>query len=58
MAHYMVPRYLRVLSALARTETGKIQKTALRAEGVTPDTWDREAAGIEVRRESIGGSGG
>ena len=26
----------------------------LRAEGLTTDTWDREAAGIVVKREKIG----
>ena len=32
------------------TENGKIKKGALREAGVTADTWDREAAGIRVRR--------
>lgn len=54
MAHFMVPRYLRVMETLPRTETGKIQKSALRADGVTSDTWDREKAGIVVRRQKIG----
>ena len=39
----MVPRYVRVVAELPKTPTGKIQKTALRREGVTPDCWDREA---------------
>jgi hypothetical protein len=30
----------------------------LRAEGLTADTWDREAAGIVVKREKIGAKGG
>jgi crotonobetaine/carnitine-CoA ligase len=32
------------------TENGKIKKGALRDAGVTTDTWDREAAGVRVRR--------
>ncbi len=28
----------------------------LKDEGVTSDTWDREAAGIKIKREKIGGS--
>jgi crotonobetaine/carnitine-CoA ligase len=32
------------------TENGKIKKGVLRDAGVTTDIWDREAAGIKVRR--------
>jgi len=53
LPHFMVPRYVRVLPELPRTATNKVQKTALRAEGVTPDTWDREAAGIAIKREAL-----
>lgn len=48
MAYYQVPRYIRVVDAFDKTETHRIKKTKLREEGVTPDTWDREKAGIEV----------
>jgi crotonobetaine/carnitine-CoA ligase len=54
MAHFMVPRYVRIVEALPRTPTAKIEKVKLRAEGLTPDTWDRESAGIVVKREKIG----
>ncbi len=54
MAHFMVPRYVRVVGELPRTPTAKVRKIELRELGVTPDTWDREAAGISVRREKIG----
>lgn len=50
MPHYMVPRYIRVMDALPKTPTNKIQKYAIRDEGVTDDTWDREAAGITLKR--------
>jgi len=54
MAHFMIPRYVRVVDGLPRTPTAKIEKVKLRAEGLTADTWDREKAGIEVKREKIG----
>ena len=51
LAHSMIPRYLRVLAELPKTPTAKVQKVALRAEGVTADTWDRERAGIRISRD-------
>ena len=44
MARFMVPRYLRQLDALPKTPTDKVEKFRLQTEGVTRDTWDREAA--------------
>lgn len=51
MPYYMVPRYIRVLNELPKTHTNKVEKYVLRSAGLTADTWDRERAGIEVRRE-------
>ncbi len=53
MSHFMVPRYIRVLAELPKTPTNKVQKTGLRDEGVTEDTWDREAAGLRLRKEEL-----
>jgi len=53
MPHYMIPRYVRVLPELPLTLTNKVQKSELRAQGVTHDTWDREAAGIRIRRQRL-----
>ena len=50
MAYFMVPRYVEVVDALPKTQTGKIRKYTLRERGLTPGTWDREAAGIRLRR--------
>ena len=50
MAHFMVPRYLDFVPELPKTPTGKIRKAVLREAGLTPTTWDREAAGIKVAR--------
>jgi crotonobetaine/carnitine-CoA ligase len=49
LAHFMIPRYVRTVEALPRTPTHKVQKHLIRAQGVTDDTWDREAAGIRIR---------
>ncbi len=45
MPKFMVPRYVRVLDDLPRTEASmRVRKHELRAQGVTPDTWDRQAS--------------
>jgi crotonobetaine/carnitine-CoA ligase len=49
--HFAVPRYIEFRDDLPRTPTNKVQKFRLREEGVTERTWDREAAGIQVRRQ-------
>jgi carnitine-CoA ligase len=54
MAYFMLPRYIRVLDELPKTPSSKVLKAQLRSEGVTPDTWDRERAGVVVRRDRIG----
>ncbi|PJK27498.1 AMP-binding protein [Minwuia thermotolerans] len=53
MAHFMVPRYVRVVAELPKTPTAKVQKAELRKEGVTDDTWDREAAGIRLKGDRL-----
>jgi carnitine-CoA ligase len=53
MARFMVPRYVRIVEALPKTPTAKVEKARLRSEGITPDTWDREAAGMKVGREKL-----
>ncbi len=50
MAYFMVPRYVRIMDQLPKTPTEKVQKVILREEGVSPDTWDREVAGYQVKR--------
>lgn len=54
MPHFMVPRYIRFSDDLPKTPTQKVQKHLLRGEGVTPETFDREKAGIRIKRERIG----
>ena len=57
MAHFMLPRYIRVIAEMPKTPTAKIEKHRLRAEGVTTDTWDREAHGVTVRGGQVAGLG-
>jgi crotonobetaine/carnitine-CoA ligase len=54
MAHFMLPRFIRIIDDLPKTPTQKVQKNLLKDAGVTADTWDREAAGIKVKRQKIG----
>ncbi len=53
MPYFMVPRYIRIVDELPKTPSAKVLKADLRKEGVTGDTWDREAAGLRIRRESL-----
>src|SRR3954451_149484 len=50
MPYFMVPRYIRFVDTLPKTPTERVQKVKLREEGITADTFDREAAGITIRR--------
>jgi len=53
IAHFMIPRFVRLVEEFPRTPTQKIEKHRLRSEGVTQQTWDREAAGIKIRRMKL-----
>ncbi len=50
MPRFAVPRYIEFVAELEKTETGKLRKQALRDDGVTDATWDRESVGYEVPR--------
>lgn len=41
MAHFALPRYIRWMDDLPRNASERVQKFRLRAEGLTPGTWDR-----------------
>ena len=53
LPYFMVPRYVRVMAELPKTPTAKVQKVGLRADGITPDTWDRETDQITIKREKL-----
>ena len=52
MAYYIVPRYVEFAADLPRTMSEKVQKYKLReaAEARLEQIWDREKAGIKLRR--------
>jgi carnitine-CoA ligase len=53
LAYFMIPRYIRMLTDLPKTPSAKVIKAQLRAEGITVDTWDRQKAGIRIRRDKL-----
>ncbi len=53
LPYFMVPRYIRIVDALPKTETAKVQKAELRVQGITADTWDRDASGLKIKREQL-----
>ncbi|MEZ5101733.1 MAG: AMP-binding protein [Thermoleophilia bacterium] len=53
VAYFMIPRYFRTATDLPMTPTEKIRKVLLRDQGLTEDTWDREAAGIVIQAERL-----
>lgn len=55
LPYYAVPRYIRQVSGIPKTDTNKARKVGFRDEGVTEDTWDRESEGIRLRRERLQG---
>lgn len=50
MPYFAVPRYIELVSEIPKTPNQKVRKSVLREQGITPGTWDREAAGIKVRK--------
>ena len=50
MPYFAIPRYIEFLDALPKTPTEKVQKAKLREAGLTPNTWDRESVGYQVKR--------
>lgn len=50
MAYFMIPRFVEIVDALPKTQTGKIQKFQLRERGNQDATWDRVAAGVKLRK--------
>ena len=53
MPYFMVPRYVRVVEDIPKTETNKVRKVVFREQGITADTWDREKAGMRLRRDRL-----
>jgi carnitine-CoA ligase len=53
LPYYAVPRYIEYVDSLPRTLALRPDKAALAERGVSDATWDREAAGIRLRRERL-----
>jgi crotonobetaine/carnitine-CoA ligase len=53
LPYYAVPRYLEYVDDLPRTVALRVDKALLRERGLSAETWDREAAGIRLRRERL-----
>jgi crotonobetaine/carnitine-CoA ligase len=53
LPHFTVPRYVRIVDGLPKTPTSKIKKHELRKVGLPQGTWDREAHGIQVKRQKL-----
>jgi crotonobetaine/carnitine-CoA ligase len=49
MAYFMIPRYVRIVQSFPKTGTERTMKYQLKAEGITRDTWDREASGYTIK---------
>lgn len=50
MPYFAVPRYIEYISEIPRTANQKVRKSILREQGITPNTRDREEAGVRVRK--------
>jgi crotonobetaine/carnitine-CoA ligase len=50
MSYFAVPRFVEFVDEVPRTENGKVQKFKLRERGRSAKTWDREAAGMKLKR--------
>jgi crotonobetaine/carnitine-CoA ligase len=48
--YFALPRYVEFREDLPRNPVGRVLKYQLREDGVTPKTWDREAAGFTFER--------
>jgi crotonobetaine/carnitine-CoA ligase len=50
LPYFALPRYVEFRADLPRSPVGRVLKRVLRDEGVTPATWDAEAAGVTYER--------
>jgi crotonobetaine/carnitine-CoA ligase len=50
MPYFAVPRYVEFVESLPKTPTDRVEKYKLKQAGITAKTWDREKAGVQVRR--------
>lgn len=53
LPYYAVPRYIRRVSSLPLTPTGKVRKVELRQMRFEGGVWDRTAAGVVLAEEAV-----
>jgi len=53
MPRHWVPRFIEFGGELPRTPSFKVKKSELRAAGITETTWDRERAGVVLKRDRL-----
>jgi crotonobetaine/carnitine-CoA ligase len=53
LPYFAVPRYVEFVERIERNAALRPDKNLLRKRGVTAATWDREAAGLRIRRERL-----
>ncbi len=53
LPRFAYPRYIEIVPALPKTQTGKVQKTELRKRGIPSGIWDRETQSGS-RRNALG----
>lgn len=51
LPYFWIPRYVEFKDSLPKTPTQRVEKYKLRAEGITPTTWDREKAGYKIKKK-------
>jgi len=50
MPYFAVPRYVEFMESLPKTPTDRVGKYKLKQMSISPNTWDREKAGIHLTR--------
>ena len=50
LAYFAIPRYIAFRDSLPKTPSERVEKYKLKNEGVTEDCWDRDKAGIVLKR--------
>ena len=50
LPYFALPRYIEFRAELPRSPVGRVLKRELRTEGVSPSTWDAEAAGVTYEK--------
>lgn len=50
LAYFAIPRYIAIRDDLPKTPSERVEKFKLKAEGITEDCWDRDEAGIVLKR--------